>query len=98
MISNSFEQGENVFATRRIAHPPCCDGSPSRVSLFDGMTLMTYFAEPIRGIVPPMITPLKGADQLDHEGLERLISLQIDAGVAGLFILGTTGEGPSLSY
>ncbi len=52
----------------------------------------------IRGIVPPMVTPLKGQDGLDHPGLERLISNQIEAGVAGLFVLGTTGEGPSLSY
>ncbi len=52
----------------------------------------------IRGIVPPMVTPLNGRDGLDHPGLERLIAHQIEAGVAGLFVLGTTGEGPSLSY
>ena len=45
-----------------------------------------------------MVTPLNGRDGLDHPGLERLISNQIEAGVAGLFVLGTTGEGPSLSY
>ena len=45
-----------------------------------------------------MVTPLNGHDQLDHPGLERLIAHQIEAGVAGLFVLGTTGEGPSLSY
>ena len=58
----------------------------------------SLFSTPLRGIVPPMVTPLKGRDALDHEGLERLINLQIDAGVAGLFLLGTTGEGPGLSY
>ncbi|HEY0981598.1 dihydrodipicolinate synthase family protein [Schlesneria sp. T3-172] len=56
------------------------------------------FPKPIRGIVPPVVTPLIGRDDLDHAGLERLLNHQIDAGVAGLFILGTTGEGPSLSY
>ena len=50
------------------------------------------------GIIPPMITPLLEEDKLDHEGLERLIERMIDGGVSGLFILGTTGEAPSLSY
>ena len=45
-----------------------------------------------------MITPLRGCDELDLAGLERLIEHILDAGVGGLFILGTTGEGPSLSY
>ncbi len=45
-----------------------------------------------------MVTPLNARNGLDHPGLERLIAHQIDAGVAGLFVLGTTGEGPSLSY
>jgi 4-hydroxy-tetrahydrodipicolinate synthase len=53
---------------------------------------------PLTGIVPPMITPLSGRDQLDVAGLERLIERILDGGVNGLFILGTTGEGPSLSY
>ena len=53
---------------------------------------------PLAGIVPPMITPLRGRDELDVAGLERLIEHILSGGVAGLFILGTTGEGPSLSY
>jgi dihydrodipicolinate synthase/N-acetylneuraminate lyase len=35
---------------------------------------------------------------LDESGLERLIEHILEGGVSGLFILGTTGEGPSLSY
>lgn len=53
---------------------------------------------PLAGIVPPMITPLRGRDELDVAGLARLIEHILAGGVAGLFILGTTGEGPSLSY
>lgn len=53
---------------------------------------------PLTGIIPPLITPLTGRDTLDTAGLERLIERLIAAGVGGLFILGTTGEGPSLSY
>ena len=45
-----------------------------------------------------MITPLSGRDALDQAGLDRLIEHMIDGGIHGLFILGTTGEGPSLSY
>ena len=45
-----------------------------------------------------MITPLKGRDELDVAGLEKLIEHILSGGVNGLFILGTTGEGPSLSY
>jgi len=45
-----------------------------------------------------MVTPLLGRDELDRAGLERLIERMVNAGVNGLFILGTTGEGPGLSY
>lgn len=45
-----------------------------------------------------MITPLRGPDQLDEAGLERLLEHIISGGVQGLFILGTSGEGPGLSY
>ncbi len=53
---------------------------------------------PLTGIVPPLVTPLLGRDELDIAGLERLIEHVIEGGVSALFILGTTGEGPSLSY
>src|ERR1022692_645686 len=53
---------------------------------------------PLRGLIPPMATPLATPDRLDVAGSERLISHILAAGVQGLFILGTTGEGPSLSY
>jgi 4-hydroxy-tetrahydrodipicolinate synthase len=52
----------------------------------------------LTGIVPPLITPLKERDTLDIAGLERLVERLITNGVSGLFMLGTTGEGPSLSY
>ena len=53
---------------------------------------------PLTGIVPPLVTPLRGRDELDLPGLERLLEHVLAGGVHGLFILGTTGEGPSLSY
>ena len=53
---------------------------------------------PLRGIVPPLITPLVEQETLDAEGLERIILRMLDAGVNGIFTLGTTGEAPGLSY
>jgi dihydrodipicolinate synthase/N-acetylneuraminate lyase len=53
---------------------------------------------PLTGIVPPMVTPLRDRDELDVAGLEKLLEHILSGGVSGLFILGTTGEGPSLSY
>jgi len=45
-----------------------------------------------------MVTPLTDRDALDVAGLERLVAHILTGGVHGLFILGTTGEGPSLSH
>lgn len=50
------------------------------------------------GIIPPLVTPLCDRDRLDHAGLERLVEHVLGGGVSGLFILGTTGEAPSLGY
>jgi len=62
------------------------------------MTNTATLPRPLRGIVPPMVTPLAERDALDVPGLERLVEHVLAAGPAGLFILGTNGEGPSLSY
>ncbi|HLP76966.1 MAG TPA: dihydrodipicolinate synthase family protein, partial [Candidatus Paceibacterota bacterium] len=53
---------------------------------------------PLTGIIPPMVTPLRDRDELDIAGLETLIEHILAGGVSGLFVLGTTGEGPGLSY
>ncbi len=52
----------------------------------------------LKGIVPPIITPLKDIDTLDVEGLEKLVEHILAGGVSGIFVLGTTGEFSSLSY
>ncbi|WP_372772661.1 dihydrodipicolinate synthase family protein [Mangrovibacterium sp.] len=56
------------------------------------------FSTPLKGIVPPLVTPLIDNDTLDVVGLERLIEHIIDGGANALFLLGTTGEFASLSY
>ncbi|HEX9188029.1 MAG TPA: dihydrodipicolinate synthase family protein, partial [Vicinamibacteria bacterium] len=55
-------------------------------------------ARPLAGIVPPLLTPLTGRDTLDEAGLERLVEHVVAGGVDGIFLLGTTGEGPSLGH
>ncbi|OKL50406.1 dihydrodipicolinate synthase family protein [Boudabousia marimammalium] len=45
-----------------------------------------------RGVVPPVVTPLTDSGELDKESLARSINRMIDAGVHGLFILGSSGE------
>ena len=45
-----------------------------------------------------MVTPLRSSNVLDEPGLQRLIEHLLIGGVDGIFILGTTGEGPALSY
>jgi dihydrodipicolinate synthase/N-acetylneuraminate lyase len=68
------------------------------VGIFDAMNSRREFPRPLAGIVPPMLSPLTDRDTLDMAGLERLVEHLISGGVHGVFILGTTGEGPSLSY
>lgn len=52
----------------------------------------------LKGIIPPMVTPLTADGQLDKRGLKKLIEHLISGGVHGVFLLGTNGEGPSLTY
>ena len=51
-----------------------------------------------RGIIVPLVTPLIARDTLDEPGLQRLLEHVIAGGVNGVFILGSSGEAPSLSY
>ena len=49
-----------------------------------------------RGLYVPIVTPFSNG-QLDNEALSRLVTFQLEGGVDGLVIFGTTGEGSSLS-
>jgi len=62
------------------------------------MSSFLKFTAPLKGIVPPMITPLTGDGSLDSDSVEKLIEHLISGGVHGIFILGTTGEFSGLSY
>ncbi|MEN8138273.1 MAG: dihydrodipicolinate synthase family protein [Bacteroidota bacterium] len=53
----------------------------------------------LKGIIPPVVTPLlDDGVTLDEVGLQNIIEHLVKGGVHGLFMLGTTGEGSSLSY
>ena len=49
------------------------------------------------GIIVPLITPLKSDEAIDEPGLEKLVEHVIAGGVSGIFLLGSSGEGPALS-
>jgi 2-dehydro-3-deoxy-D-pentonate aldolase len=53
---------------------------------------------PLKGVIPPVVTPLTDNNNLDIKGLENLIEYLIAGGVNGLFMLGTAGEATSLGY
>lgn len=48
------------------------------------------------GVVPPLPTFLTEDGDLDHEAQRRLLARVLDAGVDGVVMLGTSGEGPVL--
>ncbi len=53
---------------------------------------------PLKGVIPPLVTPLAGRDEIDLPALGRIIEHVLGGGVHGVFLLGTTGEGPSLGH
>ena len=52
---------------------------------------------PLRGIIPPVLTPLANQDQLDAQAFDHLLNYLIEGGSSALFVLGSTGESPGLS-
>jgi len=52
----------------------------------------------LKGIVPPVATPFTELGDIDIDSLENLIDFQLDAGVHGLFMLGSTSETATLTH
>ncbi|MBI2437382.1 MAG: dihydrodipicolinate synthase family protein [Lentisphaerae bacterium] len=48
---------------------------------------------PFEGIYPALVTPLTSAGELNEAALEKLVEFHVAAGVDGLYIGGTSGEG-----
>ena len=51
----------------------------------------------IKGCFTALITPFAD-DGLDYEGLEKLVDFQIENGITGILVAGTTGESPTLNW
>lgn len=45
-----------------------------------------------QGVVPPVVTPLTAALEVDYASFDRVIDHLLDGGVHGLFVLGSTSE------
>ncbi len=46
----------------------------------------------LKGVIPPIATPLTPSEEVDVAGMRRLVDYLLGAGVHGLFVLGATGE------
>ncbi len=51
----------------------------------------------IEGVVPPLLTPMNEAQEIDLGALEQHVRWLVENGVHGLMPCGTTGEGPLLT-
>jgi len=51
----------------------------------------------LRGVIPPMISPLTTSRQVDAEAVDRVVDYILAGGCSGLFVLGGVGEGAWLS-
>ena len=61
-------------------------------------SLILKLQKPVfRGVATALVTPMKDGGKIDFETLGRLIDWQINSGIDGLVIAGTTGEGSTLS-
>jgi 4-hydroxy-tetrahydrodipicolinate synthase len=52
----------------------------------------------VRGVIPPLITPVDSKERVDQKGLRRLIEHVLSGGVHGVFVLGSTGEFYGLDF
>jgi len=51
-----------------------------------------------RGVAPALVTPFTASNEVDIDAFKRLVEAQIEGGVAGLVVLGTTGENPTVTH
>lgn len=51
----------------------------------------------LEGVVPPVVTPFDRTGDIDEEALRTEIRYHLDAGVEGVAVAGSTGEGNALS-
>jgi len=81
MIGLTLEGNEPFFAS--------CFYNNRIVSMADDMLF--------RGVAPALVTPFTADGGIDEETFCALIDRQINGGVSGLVVLGTTGENPTVT-
>ena len=88
------QRGGAGLRRRRRPRPPRPRQPPQR------MTASPSDPAPVAlgvGVIPPLATPCDADGRADLDGLARLVEHVVGGGVHGLFVLGTTGEGPALA-
>jgi 4-hydroxy-tetrahydrodipicolinate synthase len=51
----------------------------------------------LRGVLLPVLTPFDQKARVDEQIMRELVDFHVGAGVQGLFVLGSTGQGPAMS-
>lgn len=51
-----------------------------------------FSIDDLKGVIPPIITPVDENEKVDEEGLKRVIDYVLEGGVHGIFVLGSNGE------
>ena len=51
----------------------------------------------VRGIIPAMVTPLDGNEEINESAIRRLINYLVESGVHGIFVCGSQGESYALT-
>lgn len=57
---------------------------------------MKEYGKEVSGIIPPIVTPFNENGEINYTLLEREIDVCLDAGVDGISVSGSTGEGPTI--
>lgn len=52
----------------------------------------------LKGVIPPIVTPVDQAENVNEQGLKRVIDHVINGGVHGVFVLGSNGEFYALDF
>ncbi len=52
----------------------------------------------IKGVIPPIVTPVDENENVDAAGLKRVIDHVLNGGVHGVFVLGSNGEFYGLDF
>lgn len=54
--------------------------------------------EDLRGVIPPIVTPVDDNENVDERGLKSVIDYVLEGGVHGVFVLGSNGEFYALDF